>query len=157
MAIFVNGAEVKGDVYVNGSRMGTMFIGSVQMYQRMKLVATNAEAYAEVAAGNTVYTTDKGELTLNASGVLQASDGSRLGKLMDVWFTSDAYALNAASFANGCYIKSDGRRVYDNKAWSTATDSTSTQTTSSYPGEGEYCAHTGSWARTVYNNITKWR
>jgi len=81
------------------------------------LVDNNVDAYAVSAAGDIVEYADKGELFVNGAGVLQAADGSRLGKLMDVWFTTDAYAINAAQYINQCYAYANGNRVADNKDW----------------------------------------
>jgi len=118
MALYVNGVQCN-EIFVNNTptAIDTLFVGGIVGYENYVVISTAAQAYAQLALGKKVKDVVKGKLSVTAGGILMASDGTYLGKNMEVWFNSESYALTATGFSNGCYTKATGRRCSDNKAW----------------------------------------
>ena len=152
--VFYNGVEVTGSVFHNGVEVQNLFLDGILAWQNRITFTTNVDAYNKVALGKKLTDATKGDLTLTVNGVLQAPDGSFLGKNMDVWFTSENYALTATQFINGCYAKADGSRCADGKVYSNHIIATNTvYTTVNAPCIG---FSTNNSTRPQYTNQSYW-
>lgn len=126
MSLYFNGTEVK-NVYFNGTLVDNGFFNNVIAFKRGYEIQASSDAYAnianyEVGLLNAGTASEVECQRVVVSGVqlwkaVQSGVTYYLGKHLNTWFTSSNYAINATGYSNSCYVKSDGRRVSDNKAW----------------------------------------
>lgn len=108
----------EGNVRELTSRTGSNSMGNCHGKKWAQVASSTTDAYNKKSASphRPIEHIDKGEMD-TTNGVLKTSDNKYLGRFMNIFFNTYAYANEAHSYDKGNFKKSNGRRMSDNKIW----------------------------------------